>query len=75
MISVYTKHNTIFCRFRSLARKDDFNQLLECFKGEFPSCKWDWESQAWRLPMKDAPRLHWFASRYFGLDGIVYDDE
>lgn len=74
MISVYTKHNAIFCRFQSLSRKD-FDEVLECFKAEFPSRIWNGEHNVWRLPMKDAPRLHWFASRYFGLDGIVYDDK
>jgi len=73
MISVCVLNDTIYCRFSGLPRKEEFNQLLKSFKQEFADCKWDWNRQAWTLPMMDASRLNWFAHRYFGTDAIVYD--
>jgi hypothetical protein len=73
MLSVHINHDYIFVRFEKVP-KAEFNHLLMTFKQEFPDTVWEWSRLAWRLMLKDAPRLNWFVHRYFGYNAIVYEE-
>lgn len=73
MLCLNVCNDNIYVRFVDMPNKRAFDELLVSFKQEFCHTAWDWNQAAWRLSLTDAPRLTWFAYRYFGYNALKYE--